>query len=125
FPKNFIAHIHCNWLSPLKIRQTLICGSKKMIVYNDLDPIESVKIYDYRVLPKFDKRKILVDYRTGHIHSPWVDRSEALGFVVRDFAESIRKNRKPVSDGRFGLKIVRILEACDRSLKAGGKFVRL
>jgi predicted dehydrogenase len=126
FRGSFIAHFHFNWLSPVKIRQTLICGSRKMIAYNDLDPIEPLKIYDTGVQGrKLDKKTILVDYRTGDVFSPKIDRTEALAGACSDFIRAIRTGKAPVSDGRFGLKILRILEASSRSLASNSRFVRI
>lgn len=126
FPDSFIAHFHFNWLSPVKIRQTLICGSRKMIAYNDLDPIEPIKIYDTGVQGRqLDKKTILIDYRTGDVFSPKIIRSEALAGACADFARAIRTGTAPVSDGVFGLKILKILEASSRSLANNSAFVRV
>jgi len=124
FKNRFIAHFHFNWLSPVKIRQTLVAGSKKMLVYDDLNALEQVKIYDYGVAQHKNKSAPLVDYRTGDIYSPHVEKTEALYNVCNDFVHSIIKDSKPVSDGTFGLRVVRILEAAQYSIKHGGVFVR-
>ncbi len=125
FKNNFMAHFHFNWLSPVKVRQTLIGGSKKMIAYNDLDPIEPVKVYDYGVNSNLDKNAIMVNYRTGDVISPRVDKTEALKHVCDDFVNSIREGRKPISDGAFGVRVLRLLEAADLSLKSNNQFIKL
>lgn len=126
FRNSFIAHFHFNWLSPVKIRQTLICGSRKMIAYNDLDPMEPVKIYDTGVKGrKLDKKTILVDYRSGDVYSPRIDRCEALSAACLDFIKAIRTGVAPISDGVFGLKILNILEASSKSLASNSAFVQL
>ncbi len=118
FRNNLTAHFHFNWLSPVKVRQTLISGSKKMIVYNDLDSVEPVKIYDCGVnLNKVNKEKILIEYRSSDIWSPCVAPQEALKNVTAAFERSIRSGKAPYSDGRFGVRVLRLLEACDRSLR--------
>jgi len=126
YEDNFIAHFHFNWLSPVKIRMSLISGTKKMIVYNDLDPKEQIKIYDYSVThKKISRDSILVDYRMGDIFSPHIGQREALMNVCDDFVQCIREKKKPISDGHFGMRVVRVLEAADRSLKKKGVFVKV
>lgn len=125
FKNVFIAHFHFNWLSPVKIRSTLVAGSKRMLVYDDLNPLEQVKIYDYGVVKSENKSASLVDYRTGDVHSPHVPKIEALHHVCNDFVQSMIKGSKPVSDGAFGLRVVRVLEAAQHSIKNGGRFFRL
>lgn len=126
FKNSFVAHFHFNWLSPVKIRQTLICGSRKMIAYNDLDPIEPVKIYDTHVKGrKLDKNMILVDYRAGDVYSPRIEHREALSTACADFVRAVRTGTPPVSDGLFGLKILKILDASSRSLASKSRFVKI
>ena len=129
YPENLIAHFHVNWMSPVKIRKTLIGGTKKMIEWNDLVPSERVKIYDKGVsLDDHDERKkdqILISYRIGDIVSPNIDSSEALAGVVNEFADSILEGRTPLTDGRAGLRIVKILEATDRSIKENGANINI
>ncbi|MFT5208094.1 MAG: putative dehydrogenase [Candidatus Omnitrophota bacterium] len=125
YKNNFIAHFHFNWLSPVKIRQTLICGSKKMIAYNDLDPIEPVKIYDYGVEQSIDKSKIMVDYRTGDVLSPQVERIEALRNVCDDFVHCIQSGDSPKSNADFGVSVLKVLDAADQSLKNNSQFIKL
>jgi predicted dehydrogenase len=123
----FIAHFHCNWLSPVKIRRTLISGDKKMLVWDDLSPDEKVKIYNKGVdiEDSSEVHKLLVSYRSGDVHIPKCDNTEALKLEVEYFAECIEKNEKPFNDGQAGLEVVRILEAADKSLKNGFKTIPL
>jgi predicted dehydrogenase len=123
----FIAHFHCNWLSPVKVRKTLISGDKKMLVWDDLSSDEKVKIYDKGVDIKDSNgvHKLLVSYRSGDVHIPKVDNTEALKLEISYFSECIEKNERPFNDGEAGLEVVRMLEAADQSLKDGFKKVRL
>lgn len=128
-PGNVLAHVHVNWLSPVKVRKTLIAGSDRMIVYDDLEPDEKVKIYDKGVeLAQSEGEEayeVLVQYRTGDIHIPKLDTSEALRTEMRHFRDCIRNGDRPLTHGQHGLDVVRILEAADRSLECGGEFVEL
>jgi predicted dehydrogenase len=129
YPSKMIAHFHVNWLSPVKIRKTLIGGSKKMIEWNDLVPAEKVKIYDKGIelntLEQEEKSRLLVSYRSGDIYSPRVDNTEALALVVQEFADSIQEGRAPLTDGESALRVLRVLEAAERSIKADGGNVRI
>src|SRR6185436_6587613 len=113
---------------PVKIRKILIGGSKQMILFDDVEPTEKVKVYDttYNIKPRTDetKRQLLVDYRVGDIFIPKLEKSEALAGVVDDFVNAVAKNKKPLSDMYDGLEVVRILEAADSSLRNHGKEVR-
>jgi predicted dehydrogenase len=128
YDNQLIGHIHVNWLAPVKVRKTLICGSKKMIVYDDVEPSDKVKVYnrgvDY-VKKREEAYDILVQYRTGDMLAPRLDLVEALSLVSREFVSSIRENRRPLTDGHSGLRVVRILEAANISLKNGGRVVKL
>jgi len=123
----FIAHFHCNWLSPVKIRKTLISGDKKMLVWDDLSPDEKIKIYDKGVDIKdsTEVHNLLVSYRSGDVHIPKVDNTEALKLEVDYFAQCIEKDEKPFNDGQAGLEVVRILEAAEKSLKNEFKKIQL
>jgi len=120
----FIAHFHVNWLSPVKIRMTMIGGSEKMLVWNDIDEAEKIKIYDKGIKVKErdleQRERLLVSYRSGDMHAPRVDRTEALALVVKEFADCILHKRPALTDGEAGLRVLRILEAADLSMKAGG-----
>jgi predicted dehydrogenase len=127
FQNQVIAHVNVNWLSPVKVRTTLIGGEKKMLVWNDLDPDEKIKVYDKGVA--VTKREgvydLLVSYRSGDMWAPRLEQTEALAAETRYFLECISTNEKPINDGRAGLRVVEILEAADRSLKERGKPVSL
>ncbi len=128
YADSLIGHIHVNWLAPVKIRRTLIAGSKKMVVYDDLEPSEKVKVYDQGVNIRNEPDGVyraLVDYRMGDMYAPKVDRSEALGKVCQHFIDCIQKGNKPLTDGTAGLNVVRILEASQRSIKNRGQEVML
>ena len=122
FPNNFIAHVHANWLSPVKIRQMLIGGSRRMLVYNDMEPSEKVRVYDrgVRVTTEEGIYKSLVDYRTGDMWAPKLDNREALGVECEDFLECIRSGKLPLSNATVGLRVVRLLEAAQKSIANAG-----
>ncbi len=126
FPNNFIAHFHVNWLSPVKIRQMLIGGSRRMLVYNDMEPSEKVRVYDRGVRATTEEGiySTLVDYRMGDMWAPKLDNREALSVECEHFLDCIRFNKIPWSSAADGLKVVRLLEAASRSLAAGGERVR-
>ena len=127
FPTNMIAHFNVNWLSPVKVRTTLIGGQKKMLVWNDLDPDEKIKIYDKGVDIKNEESvyQLLVSYRSGDMWVPKIDQAEALKLESELFIDSILNGKSPVNDGRAGLRVVSILEAANKSLKNKGKLVYL
>lgn len=123
FPSKIIAHFSVNWLSPVKIRTTLIGGEKKMLVWNDLDSDDKLKVYDKGVEVKNKEGiyDLLVSYRTGDMWAPKIDQTEALKTECKHFIECIENDLTPISDGKIGLKVVRMLEACNISLKNDGK----
>jgi len=127
FGNQVIAHINVNWLSPVKVRTTLIGGEKKMLVWNDLEADEKIKVYDKGVA--ITKREgvydLLVSYRSGDMWAPRLEQTEALAAEARHFCECISKNQRPMNDGLAGLRVVEILEAADKSLKERGKPVAL
>jgi predicted dehydrogenase len=128
FADSAIAHFHVNWLAPVKVRTTLIGGTKKMIVYDDTEPSEKVKVYDKGVKVEAGVEEIhryLVEYRIGDMYAPRLDSTEALHLVAKEFVDSIRESRAPLTDGRAGLRVVRILEAANQSLTRGGQPVEL
>ena len=125
-----IAHVSMSWLSPVKVRQTIIGGTKKMAIYNDLENVMKVQVYDVGaktvVKDLADIQKTLVEYRRGDMYAPVLDTTEALRNEVDYVAECIEKGeRHPVNGGRRGLATVRILEAADRSAASGGAFVKI
>jgi predicted dehydrogenase len=119
FSDSMIAHVNVNWLSPVKVRTTLIGGEKKMVVWNDLAADEKVKVYDKGVEIKNGKgiHDLLVSYRSGDMWAPKIDQTEALAAEARYFVECVEKNQRPFNDGMAGLRVVRLLEAADQSLK--------
>ena len=133
FADSFIAHFHFNWLSPVKIRRTLIAGSRKMIVYDDIEPTEKVRVYDKgvtanRIESDRDKEaayQTLVSYRTGDVWVPKLDSTEALTHVAAEFLDAIAERRAPLTDGAAGLRVVRLLEAAQESINQGGKLIEL
>jgi predicted dehydrogenase len=127
FSDNMIAHFNVNWLSPVKIRTTLIGGEKKMLVWNDLDPDEKIKIYDKGVEVKSTeaKYKMLVQYRSGDMNAPRIEQIEALKVETEYFLRCINKSETPINDGQAGLRVVKMLDACDISLKKNGRAVTI
>ncbi len=127
FPQNIIAHLNVNWLSPVKVRTTLIGGEKKMLVWNDLEADEKIKVYDKGVQMGNGEglHQLLVSYRSGDMWAPQVERTEALRIELQYFLDCIRSNRNPFNDGRAGWRVVRMLEAADQSVKQRGAVVRL
>ncbi len=133
FPDQFIAHFHFNWLAPVKIRRTLIAGSRKMIVYDDIEPTEKIRIYDKGVTTnrieddadKEDAYRTLVSYRTGDVWVPKLDSTEALRYVCKEFLDAICEQRPALTDGHAGLRVVRLLEAAEQSIREGGRPVTI
>jgi predicted dehydrogenase len=125
FPQRTIAHINVNWLSPVKIRTTLIGGEKKMVVWNDLEADEKVKIYDRGVQIGSGEGvyELLVSYRSGDMCVPKIEQTEALKVELAYFLECIEKDQTPVNDGVAGLRVVKMLEAAGESLKLRGEAV--
>lgn len=127
FPRNVIAHINVNWLSPVKIRTTLIGGQKKMLVWNDLVADEKIRVYDKGVQITSGEgiRELLVSYRTGDMWAPQVEQLEALHVELDYFADCVMNSKTPFNDGHAGLRVVRMLEAADASIQKRGELVRL
>src|SRR6202142_3596466 len=127
FPDHIIAHINVNWLSPVKMRMTLVGGQKKMLVWNDLVADEKIRVYDKGVDITSGEglREILVSYRTGDMWAPQIQQLEALRVELDYFAKCITEGKTPFNDGLAGLRIVRILEAAERSIQKRGELVRL
>jgi predicted dehydrogenase len=125
FPNNVIAHLNVNWLSPVKVRTTLLGGEKKMLVWNDLEADEKLKIYDRGVKLQTTENvyEALVSYRSGDMWSPKVEATEALKLELGYFTECIEKGEKPFNDGVAGLRVVKMLEAAEGSLKRRGEVV--
>jgi predicted dehydrogenase len=123
-----IAHVHVNWLTPVKVRHTLIGGSEKMILYDDLEPSEKLKVYDkgINVTPRQeDVYKMLVSYRSGDMWAPRLDNTEALQTEALHFIDCIENNRQPDTDGAAGLRMVQMIEAAEMSLRDRGRLIEL
>jgi predicted dehydrogenase len=127
FPNNMIAHISVNWLSPVKVRTTLIGGQQRMLVWNDLESDEKIKIYDKGVSVTNEQGvyDLLVSYRSGDMWAPKVEQTEALEVEAEYFVDCILNDKKPLNDGEAGRRVVQLLEAADSSLKQHGKIVWL
>jgi len=128
FDGPLIAHLNLNWLAPVKVRQTLIGGSRKMVVYDDIEPSEKIKVYDKGITVKDNSENIyqmLVGYRTGDMWVPHLDATEALKLEAQEFMRCIETSTTPINDGKCGLRIVRILEAATESMRHNGRPVTL
>lgn len=128
FPKRIIAHVNVNWLSPVKVRTTLIGGEKKMLVWNDLEADEKLRVYDKGVSMSTNPsnlHQLLVSYRSGDMWAPQVEQVEALRAETAYFLKCINENLKPFNDGVAGLRVVRLLEAADRSIRGRGEAITL
>lgn len=128
FADPLIAHIHVNWLSPVKVRSTLLGGSEKMIVYDDMEPMEKIKVYDRGITVKphtEDLYQVLVGYRMGDMWAPKLDMTEGLSVEFHHYVHCLETGEQPRSDGHSGLRIVRILEAASQSIKDRGRLVEL
>jgi len=113
-----LAHFHLNWLSPVKLRRTLIGGSRRMVMYDHLDSDNQVKIFDKGVdiLEGPERYKALVQYRTGDLLVPKIDQTEALETACRHFVHCIQKGERPITDGYAGLRVVELLVKVERSM---------
>jgi len=127
FPNKIIAHINVNWLSPVKVRTTLIGGEKKMLVWNDLEADEKIKIYDkgVHITSREGLYNLLVNYRSGDMWSPQVEQIEALRAELKYFIDCIMGDQTPFNDGHAGLRVVRMLEAANESVRRRGQLVYL
>lgn len=128
FDDNLIAHIHVNWLSPVKVRRTLLGGSQKMICYDELEPSEKIKVYDKGITVNDSPENLyqmLVGYRTGDMWAPKLEMTEALQTEALHFIHCIQQGEKPITDGEAGLQVVKILEAATQSMKKQGGLVEL
>lgn len=127
YADNLVAHIHANWLAPVKLRRTLIGGEKQMIVYDDLEPSERVKVYDkgITVTDESEIQQLLISYRSGDCWSPKIPAGEALQNEVRHFVDCIRNGASPLSNGHAGLRVVKLIEAGTKSMQLRGEPVEL
>ena len=134
-----MAHLHVNWLAPVKVRRTLIGGSRKMVSYDDLEPSEKIKVYDKGITVnghadaarrrrrqrrrQRERYAMLVGYRSGDVWAPQIALTEALSIETRHFIDCISNNQTPTADGHAGLRVVRMLEAATESMRASGRLV--
>jgi predicted dehydrogenase len=134
FESNLIAHLHVNWLAPVKVRRTLIGGSRKMIVYDDLEPSEKVKVYDKGITVNGgngngngnnQRYRMMIDYRSGDMCAPQLDITEALNIEAKHFIKCIETSQPTMTDGHAGLRVVRILEAATASIAERGRVIQL
>ena len=125
FPQNTIAHINVNWLSPVKVRTTLIGAEKKMVVWNDLEADEKVKVYDkgVQITSREGVYESLASYRSGDMWAPKIERTEALKVELESFLDCIESNQTPLNDGVAGLRVIKLLEAATASRRLIGESV--
>jgi len=125
FDDNILGHMHVNWLSPVKVRQIIVGGGKRMLVYDDNLVTEKVKIYDRGVeLHSIEGiHQAMVQYRMGDMYAPAIATEEALKRAIQHLVYCIRESKSPVTDGAAGLRVVRILEAAERSLESGSRIM--
>ena len=128
FDRPLIAHVHVNWLAPVKVRRTLIGGSRRMVVYDDLEASEKVRVYDKGISHDpgpGDVYQMRVGYRTGDMWAPHLALGEALAIEAAHFVDCVERGAEPETSGAAGLRVVRLLEAADKSLRANGQLVRV
>ncbi|WP_199500037.1 Gfo/Idh/MocA family protein [Methylovirgula sp. 4M-Z18] len=128
FESRCVAHVNVNWLSPIKVRQTFIGGSKKMIVYNDLEPTEKIKVYDKGITlnaPEENAHQMRIGYRAGDMWAPHISATEALQIEIEHFLECVNTGATPISSGLSGLWVTDVLEAACRSIADHGRPVQL
>jgi predicted dehydrogenase len=137
YASGMVSHSHLSWLSPVKIRKTLVAGTQKMVVYDDMEPSDKIKVFDKGIVKndvdiefesKLDRetnRSVKIDYRTGDMLAPKLEEAEALDTEAKHFIDCVRTRKTPISDGNFGLRVLRQIEACNLSIKQNGKRIRL
>lgn len=127
YTNDLIAHFSCSWTSPVKLRSLLIGGDKKMMLFNDLEPSEKIRLYDtgYNYKTDEEKNRLMVDYRTGDVFIPKIESKEALHSMANDFINSIIHSTEPVSSAQLGLDVIKILEASQKSIKNKGQEIIL
>ncbi|MFM7311417.1 MAG: Gfo/Idh/MocA family protein [Flavobacteriales bacterium] len=125
YDHDFIAHFHCSWSSPVKIRMMLFGGDKKMVVFNDMEPTDKIRIYDtaHTISNDEEKQRVLVDYRVGDIHIPKLPIQEALSGMAADFVRAIQTGSDPIANYKSGLFTIKVLEAAQISIKENGREV--
>jgi len=127
FPDKIIAHVNVNWLSPVKVRTTFIGGEKKMVVWNDLEADEKIKVYDkgVHITSQQGVYNLLVNYRSGDMWAPRIQPGEALHQELQYFIECISEGKQPFNDGVAGLRVVRMLEAATKSMQKRGELIEI
>jgi predicted dehydrogenase len=127
YQNNFIAHFNCSWSSPVKIRMMLLGGSEKMVVFNDMEPTEKIKVYDtaHNVSTLEEKQKVMIDYRVGDVYVPKIELAEPLRKLAIDFIHCIENNTEPRATAMGGLNTVCILEAAQQSIRSKGQEVKI
>src|SRR5688572_18314868 len=128
FADRMIAHVHVNWLAPVKVRRTLLGGSRRMVVFDDLEASEKVKVYDRSISlnPSAENlHQMMIGYRTGDMWAPQLPVREALSAEAAHFVDCITRSARPTTDGQAGLRVVRLLEAATRSMAAKGQLVEV
>jgi predicted dehydrogenase len=128
FDGNLIAHVHANWLAPVKVRRTLLGGSRRMVMFDDLEASEKIKVYDRGISVNSSPEKkyqMLVGYRAGDMWAPQLAIREALSVEAAHFVECITTGRQPITDGAAGLRVVHLLEAASQSMRAQGALVTI
>lgn len=132
YDRALLAHLHVNWLAPVKVRRTLIGGAQKMIVYDELEGSEKVKVYDSGVeveeatgQPSERRYQMLIGYRTGDMHAPKVDNTEALKVETAHFRDCIAHSQKPLTSGELGLQVVQVLECAAMSMQRQGRPIKI
>jgi predicted dehydrogenase len=127
YSSNILAHFNCSWSSPVKIRMMLVGGDEKMIVFNDMEPTEKIRVYDtaHSVSSDEDRRRVLVDYRVGDVYIPKLGSAEALSGMARDFIAAVTTGSTPIASWKSGLNTIRILEASQKSIKSGGVEIKI
>jgi predicted dehydrogenase len=126
FEDQLIAHVHVNWLAPVKVRRTLLGGSRRMVVFDDLEASEKIRVYDRGISVNAaaeNVHQMMIGYRTGDMWAPQLEVREALHAAAAHFVDCIRRSARPTTDGAAGLRVVRLLEAATRSLAAQGQLV--
>ena len=122
----FMSHIHVSWLSPVKIRKILVGGNKKMVLFDDIEPVEKIKIYDRGIdIDPGQVTPFAPLYRGGDIVIPNLDQTEALKRIAEHFIDCIKSGKKPLTDGEKGLRVIKILEAIQKSLESNGRLIEL
>ncbi|MGH9203139.1 MAG: Gfo/Idh/MocA family protein [Vicinamibacterales bacterium] len=128
FDGSLIGHVHVNWLAPVKVRRTLLGGSRRMVMFDDLEASEKIKVYDRGISLNPSPQNVyqmLIGYRTGDMLAPQLAVTEALGVEVAHFVECVQQSHRPITDGEAGLRVVRLLEAATESMAHQGRLVNL